>query len=288
VWSRVEFPDLNGWIEILCLAVIFYYLFFFLKGTRGAPVLTGLVLLFIGIIVLTRLIHLNALNWLLGRFSVYLAIAVLIIFQPEIRRALAKLGKQSAFGGFGNALSNETMVDQIVQAAGYLALRKIGALIAIEQAIGTRPVQETGIKLDSAVTPELLANVFSPHAPLHDGGVIIAGNRIVAARCMFPLSEQDEFSKALGTRHRAAMGLSDETDAVVVVVSEETGLISVSHEGRLIQNLDDDHLRHFLAGRLLRARKADYRWERLQRQARQVLRWVRQRLLLGDCSKQGG
>lgn len=282
MWSRVEFPDLNGWIEILCLAVIFYYLFVFLKGTRGAPVLTGLILLFIGIIVLTRLIHLNALNWLLGRFSVYLAIAVLIIFQPEIRRALAKLGKQSAFGGFGNAVANETLVDQIVQATGYLALRKIGALIAIEQAIGTRPVQETGIKLDSAVTPELLAGIFLPHAPLHDGGVIIAGNRIVAARCMFPLFEQDEFGKALGTRHRAAVGLSDETDAVVIVVSEETGMISVSHEGRLIQNMDENRLRRFLSGLLLHARKADYKWERFQRQARQVLPWVRHWLWRGD------
>ena len=272
MWSRVEFPGLNGWIEILCLAVIFYYLFFFLKGTRGAPVLTGLVLLFIGLIVLTRLIHLDALNWLLGRFSVYLAVAVLIIFQPEIRRALAELGKQHLFD---NAFNNENLVDQIVQATGYLALRKIGALIAIEQAIGTRPVQETGIKLDSAVTPELLAGIFAPYAPLHDGGVIIAGNRIVAARCMFPLSERDEFSKTLGTRHRAAVGLSDETDAVVVVVSEETGILSVSHEGRLIRNLDADHLRHFLSGLLLHARKSNYRWARFQRQAHQISRRFR-------------
>ncbi|MBU4366422.1 MAG: diadenylate cyclase CdaA [Kiritimatiellae bacterium] len=279
MWSRVEFPGLNGWIEILCLAVIFYYLFFFLKGTRGAPVLTGLVLLFIGLIVLTRLIHLDALNWLLGRFSVYLAVAVLIIFQPEIRRALAELGKQHLFD---NAFSNETLVDQIVQATGYLALRKIGALIAIEQAIGTRPVQETGIKLDSAVTPELLAGIFAPYAPLHDGGVIIVGNRMVAARCMFPLSEQDELGKALGTRHRAAVGLSDETDAVVIVVSEETGMISVSHDGRLIQNLDETHLRRFLSGLLLRARKTDYQEARLKRHAHQVLLWVRQRLWRGD------
>ena len=279
MWSQVEFPGLNGWIEILCLAVVLYYLFFFIKGTRGAPVLTGLVLLFIGLIVLTRLIHLDALNWLLGRFLVYLAVAVLIIFQPEIRRALAELGKQHLFG---NAFSNETLVDQIVQATGYLALRKIGALIAIEQAIGTRPVQETGVKLDSAVTPELLAGIFSPHAPLHDGGVIIAGNRMVAARCMFPLSEQDELGKALGTRHRAAVGLSDETDAVVIVVSEETGMISVSHDGRLIQNLDENHLRRFLSGLLLRAPKTDYRGARLKRHAHQVLLWVRHRLWRGD------
>lgn len=270
MWSRIEFPDLNGWIEILCLAVIFYYLFFFLKGTRGAPVLVGLVLLFIGLIVLTRLIHLDALSWLFSRFSVYLAVAVLIIFQPEIRRALAELGKQSSFGGFGAAISNETLVDQVVQAVGYLGRRKIGALIAIEQAIGTRPIQETGVKLDSAVTLELLASIFAPHAPLHDGGVIIAGNRIVAARCMFPLSEQDEFNKDLGTRHRAALGLSDETDAVLVVVSEETGMISVSHEGRLIQNLDENHLRNFLSGLLLRPRRKDQGWEHLKRRARRI------------------
>ncbi len=274
MWSRVEFPDINGWIEILCLAVIFYYLFFFLKGTRGAPVLTGLVLLFIGLIVLTRLIHLDALNWLLGRFSVYLAVAVLVIFQPEIRRALAELGKQHLFG---NSYNNETLVDHIVQATGYLALRKIGALIAIERAIGTRQVQETGIKLDSSVTPELLEGIFMPHAPLHDGGVIIAENRIVAARCMFPLSEQDEFGKELGTRHRAAVGLSDETDAVVIVVSEESGMISISHDGRLMQNLDENHLRHLLTGLLLHAAKADSIGAHLKRQAQQVWRWGRRR-----------
>lgn len=276
--SHVEFPDLNGWIEILCLAVIFYYLFFFLRGTRGAPVLIGLVLLFIGLIVLTRVIHLDTLNWLLGRVPIYLAVALLIIFQPEIRRVLAELGKQSALSGFGVILSNETLVDQIVLASGYMARRKIGALIAIEQTIGTRPIQETGIKLDSAVTPELLSGIFSPHGPLHDGGVIIAGNRIVAARCTFPLSQQDEFSKDLGTRHRAALGLSDETDAVVVVVSEETGSISASHEGRLIQNLDENQLRHFLAGLLLRRQKTDYAWESLQRFSRTLaLRLFRRR-----------
>lgn len=275
MWSRIEFPNLNGWIEILCLAVIFYYLFFFLKGTRGAPVLVGLILLFIGLIVLTRLIHLDALSWLFNRFSVYLAVAVLIIFQPEIRRALAEIGKQPAFGGFGSAVNGETIIDQIVRAVDYLAARKIGALIAIEQAIGTRPIQETGVKLDSNVTLELLATIFSPRTPLHDGGVVIVGNRIVAARCMFPLSEKDEFNKELGTRHRAALGLSDETDAVIVVVSEETGTISVSHEGRLIQNLDENHLRSFLSGLLLRAHKPEHGWEHFKHRARKVSSWVR-------------
>ncbi len=282
MWSRVDFPGLNGWVEILCLAVVFYYLFFFLKGTRGAPVLTGLVLLFIVLIMLTNLIHLDTLNWLLGRFSVYLAVAVLIIFQPEIRRALAELGKQHLFG---NAFNNVTLVDHVVQAVGYLAQGKIGALIAIEQAIGTRQIQETGIKLDCAVTPELLAGIFVPHAPLHDGGVIIAGNRIVAARCMFPLSEKNDLDHGLGTRHRAALGLSDETDAVVIAVSEETGMISVGHTGRLIRNFDENRLRHFLSGLLLHTSTKEHRSVSLTRHARRALLWVQRWPWWGDKLK---
>ena len=282
MWSRVEFPGLNGWIEIVCLAVIFYYLFFFLKGTRGAPVLTGLVLLFIALITLTNLIHLDALNWLLGRFSVYLAVAVLIIFQPEIRRALAELGKQHFFG---NAFNNATLVDHVAQAAGYLALYKIGALIAIEQAIGMRQIQETGVKLDCAVTPELLASIFMPHAPLHDGGVIIAGNRIVAARCMFPLSEKNDLVHGHGARHRAALGLSDETDAVVIVISEETGMISVGYDGRLIQDLDENHLRNLLSGLLLRVNAKEHWSVRFTRHARQGWLWVQRRPWRGNKSE---
>jgi len=245
------FPDLNGLIEVLCLTVMFYYVLFFFRGTRGAPVLAGFVLVFVVLIGVTRLFRLDALNWLLGRFSVYLAAAFLIIFQPEIRRALAELGKQHMFGG---RRARETLVDEIVQAVFLLASRRIGALIAVERAIGTRATQESGISVDSMVSAELLASVFFPYTPLHDGGVIIANNRIVAARCLFPLTQQTELSKSLGTRHRAAVGFSEETDAVVVVVSEERGMVSVAYEGRLLQNLDEHRLRRFLADILLKPR----------------------------------
>lgn len=241
-------PNFNGLVEILCLAVAFYYVFYFLQGTRGAPMMAGLILIFILLNAVTRFFHLEALIWLLERLSVYLAVALLIIFQPEIRRALAELGKQHFF----NSLAPEpSLVDQIVQAVNLLANRRIGALIAIEQSIGTRAIQETGVRMDSAVTPELLASLFYPHTPLHDGGVIISGDRIVAAKCIFPLSQQMDLSRLVGTRHRAAAGMSDETDAIVVVVSEESGFISVGHKGHLIQNLDDDQLRRFLSGILL-------------------------------------
>ncbi|MFC1454014.1 diadenylate cyclase CdaA [Verrucomicrobiota bacterium] len=243
-------PDFNGIVEILCLCAAFYYVFYFLQGTRGAPMMAGLITIFIILSASTRFFRLEALTWVLERFSVYLAVALLIIFQPEIRHALAEIGKRHFFV---NLSRSPSLVDQIVQAVNLLANRRIGALIAIEQSIGTRPIQETGVKMDSTVTPELLASIFYPHTPLHDGGVIISGNRIIAARCTFPLSQQPDLSKTVGTRHRAAAGMSDETNAIVVVVSEESGCISVSHKGHLIQNLDEDHLRLFLSGILLHA-----------------------------------
>lgn len=253
-------PDFNGLIEILCLAVAFYYVFYFLQGTRGAPMMAGLIMIFVILIAATRFFRLEALTWLLERLSVYLAVAVLVIFQPEIRHALTELGQQHILG---NLTVEPTLVDRIVQAVNLLANHRTGALIAIEQSIGTRTIQETGVKMDSAVTPELLAAIFYPHAPLHDGGVIIAGNRLVAARCTFPLAQQPELSRMVGTRHRAAAGMSDETDAIVVVVSEESGFISVGHKGHLIQNLDEDQLRRFLSGLLLHPRKRVNRWTRI-------------------------
>lgn len=260
--SRIPFPDINGLVEIICLAVVFYYIFLFFRGSRGAPTLTGFVFVFVVLIIITKLFHLDAINWLLQRFSVYLAVAFLVIFQPEIRRALAELGKQHFFG---SAVSDVTLVDHLLKAVSLLAKRRIGALIAIEQDIGTRTIQETGVKVDSAVTPELLASIFFPYTPLHDGGVIISESQIVAARCVFPLSQRAELSKTLGTRHRAAVGLTEETDAMVIVVSEETGMISFSHQGRLFQNLDEERLRRFLSGILLKTKKKKSIWLKLKK-----------------------
>jgi diadenylate cyclase len=258
---------MTAWISVMVqvavLACAFYYVFLFFRGTRGAQVLVGLAFLFIVTIGLTRLFNLDELNWLLSRFSVYLAVALLIIFQPEIRRALAELGKQPAFVV---AVDRKTVVDNIVVAVEQLADHRIGALIAIEREIGTRAIQETGIRLDTQVVPELLATIFFPHTPLHDGGVIISEGRIMAARCIFPLSQRTELHKQLGTRHRAAVGLSEETDAVIVVVSEETGTISVSYRGRLSRGLDGARLKRFLGALLIRGRGPESAWRRAQEQ----------------------
>ncbi len=257
-FQSAPLPAVGGLLEILVLSVVFYYIIQFLRGTRGAQVLLGFVTAVVVMLLLTRLFNLDTLNWLLQRLSVYLVIAFVIIFQPEIRRALAELGKQHVFA---TTLRERGVLDEIVQAVSRLAADKIGALIAIEREIGTRAVQETGTRMDSVVTAELLATIFFPHTPLHDGGVIIEGDRIRAAACVFPLSSRD--IGKIGTRHRAAVGISEETDAVVVVVSEETGAISLAYKGRLIRGLDEARLRRILSSVLLRAAKQKSRWQRL-------------------------
>jgi diadenylate cyclase len=211
---------------------------------------------------MTYLLNLSQLNWLLRRISVYIAAGFVIIFQPEIRRALAELGRQPVFS---NNTDRRSIIDNVVQAVTHLSDHKVGALIAIEREIGTRGVRESGIAIDAPVGPELLATIFYPHTPLHDGGVIIHAGRIMAASCVFPLSQRLDLHKNLGTRHRAAVGLSDDTDAVVIVVSEETGAISVSYRGRLSQGLDGERLRRFLNA-LLKGKQEDNVWRRMQEQ----------------------
>lgn len=259
-WPIIGFGSL---LQIFVLAVAYYYIFLFFRGTRGAQVLVGFALMLTILIGLTSLFNLDALNWLLRRLLVFLWVALLVVFQPEIRRALAELGKQPVF-----AVSRErrTVVDHIVQAVVMLAEHRIGALIAVEREIGTRAVQETGTRLDAPVVPELLASIFFPHTPLHDGGVIIRGNRIAAASCVFPLSHNMELHKQLGTRHRAAVGLSEETDAVVVTVSEETGTISVCYRGRLSRGLDRERLVRFLSALLIKGGQSESPWRRAREQ----------------------
>jgi diadenylate cyclase len=201
--DRILLPGFNGLLEMMLLAVVFYYILLFFQGTRGAQVLSGLAVLFIALLVLTHAFRFDTLNWLLQRFTVYLAVAFLIIFQPEIRRALAQLGRQHLFG---TAESDRSLVDTLVRGVTLMAEGKIGALIAVERGVGTLPIQETGTPMDSRVTPELLMTIFYPNTPLHDGGVIIREDRLVAAGCVFPLSQKPELSKSLGTRHRAAIG----------------------------------------------------------------------------------
>ncbi len=242
-------PSLNGLVEILVLAVLIYYVFLFFQGSRGAQVLSGFVILFLGLLGLTNALELDALNWLLQRFTVYIAVAFLIVFQPEIRRALAELGRRKMFAGAG---PDRTVVDALVDGVTRLADGKIGALVAIERQVGMAAVLDTGTLMDALVSPELLQTLFYPNTLLHDGGVVIRGGRIVAAGCVFPLSHKTELNKQLGTRHRAAIGLTEETDALVLVVSEETGAISMAYKGRLRRGLDREKLERFLESILLR------------------------------------
>jgi len=263
ILTRIQWPGVTGVLEILVLSVLFYYIILFFRGTRGAQVLTGFIVCLLFLMFVTQMLRLDTLNWLLKQLSVYLSIAFIVIFQPEIRRALAELGKQPVFTGSGKERS---LVDKLVQATLLLSEKKIGALIAIEREIGMRTYQETGAQLDSRLSSELLATIFFPHTPLHDGGVIIREDSIVAAGCVFPLTTREELSKSLGTRHRAAIGLTEETDALVIVVSEETGTISVAYRGRLSRGLDAERLRRLLQRILMRTEKKRPRIARVKKQ----------------------
>ncbi len=235
-------------VEIAILWFVFYMLLLFIKGTRALQVLKGIIIIVI-IFLVTKELQLQTINLILTKLFTISVIAFLIIFQPELRRGLARIGQFGIFSGQQQAL------DEIVKAALILSKKKIGALVAIEREIGLKPYIESGIKLDGQVTSELLCTIFTPHTPLHDGGVVVQGSIIAAAGCLFPLTQNPHVSSSLGTRHRAAMGLSEETDAVVVVVSEETGDVSISVGGRLTRHLDEKEFGRVL-GNIFRPKRS--------------------------------
>ena len=246
-------------VQILILALVLYYLFRLIRGTRSAQMMLGLGVVVLTLLGLTILFNLDVLAWLLGTLSVYVAVCLVVIFQPEIRRALAMLGGGTLLRGPPHRL---TVADQLVSTIVRLAAQRHGALIAIEREIALKSFIESGVPLDAPLAPELLQSIFFPHAPLHDGGAILSGDRILAARCVFPLAQRPEL-EGLGTRHRAAVGLSEETDAVVIVVSEETGSIGIAHDGRLFRDLTTDKLRHYLEALLPERRVRDIAWRRV-------------------------
>jgi diadenylate cyclase len=240
-------------LEIFILAVTIYYAFRFLRGTRGWPVVIGFVLVLLTLTLVTTLLDLKILRLLLGTFSAFFAIAVLVIFQPELRRMLAELGNLPIFA---SASEQRESIEVVIQTVERLADIRIGALIAIEQSIQLQEAVESGIRVDCDATPEMLETIFFPNNAIHDGGVIIKGDRIAYAACIFPLTQRLDLNKSLGTRHRAAIGLSEETDAVVVVVSEETGLISHAYKGQLVRGVTPEELRSFLTSVIVRPARA--------------------------------
>lgn len=231
-------------IDILLVAVIIYNLLLLIRGTRAVQVLVGLMLVG-ALYYLSRFARLPTLETLLGSLLIALPFAIIVLFQQEIRRALASFGSNPLFG-----LAKQDKVaagfQEISVAATSMSARKIGALIVIERLEGLRNYIENGIQLDAVLTFDLLMNIFAPDTPLHDGAAIVHDDRIAAAACFLPLSNNPELTKEFGTRHRAAIGITEETDAVAVVVSEETGTISVAHGGEMIRDLDDRTLQSTL------------------------------------------
>ena len=251
-------------VEILILAVSIYYVASFVRGTRGSAIFTGTLVLLLVLGLFSSILDLKVLRWLLGIFSPFFAVTVIVIFQPEIRHMLAQLGSLQLFY---NTHEQRENIEVIVQTVERLADVRIGALIAIEQSIQLQESAESGIPVDCVATPEMLETIFFPNNAIHDGGVIIKGDRIAYAACIFPLTRRQDLNKSLGTRHRAAIGLSEETDAVVVVVSEESGTISYSHKGELVRGLTVEGLRAFLSGLLLPPGKPRNWLDRLRAQA---------------------
>ncbi len=232
--------SLRDVIDIALVAYIIYRFLLLMRGTRGVQMTFGLVVLLL-FYWITRFYRLTAVQWLLSNILTYLVFAVIVLYQNEIRRGLAGIGKTSIWGH--QRRRSNTGFEEIILAATTLAPKKIGALIVIERDIGLRNYVESGIALDALLTYDLLVTVFSPNTPLHDGAVIVQRNRVVAAGCFLPLTLDPYLSKELGTRHRAAIGVTEETDAVAIIVSEETGTISMAIGGKITRDLDGASLR---------------------------------------------
>lgn len=234
-------------VEILILWYLYYLILLFIKGTRAFQVFKGLTIIFVILSIaaffITQKLGFFALNWLIERFFGIFVVVLIILFHPELRQGLARIGQSGAFSLSG--LEQHT-IEEIVNAASLLSKKKNGAIIAIERDATLRPYVESGISLDAQVTSELLCTIFMPNTPLHDGGAVIRAERVIAAGCLFPLTDNPYISKRLGTRHRATVGLTEETDAVAIVVSEETGAMSVAVDGKLTQDVDEEGLEKML------------------------------------------
>lgn len=237
-------PSLTDILQVLLLTCGIYYVLRFLRGTRAAQVLVGLASLLLLFFLITAVFQLDVINIVLRWVSLFLFFALLVVFHQEIRLALAILGRNT-YRRLTQGRMPETPTEEIVRVARMLADRRIGALIAIERTDGMDRWCETGIALDAVVSAELLVSVFTPPLPLHDGGVIIRGSRIRAAHCIFPINNELRLD-GMGTRHRAALTLSGDSDALILVVSEERGQVSVARDGNLMRNLSDRQVRRLL------------------------------------------
>ena len=246
VWEQLRFlrPGWGDLIEISLVSALFYRLLLLIHRTRAMQILLGIVLL-AGIYLVAQRLDLILIRTLLAYLFQYGSIAALVVFQPELRSALARLGRSRMFRAFSR-FEDGAVVDEVLRAVEHLARSRIGAIIAIEGEVALDEFATTGNNVDARVTAEMLSTIFTPRSPLHDGGVIIKGNHIMVAGAIFPLTQYSLRDRSLGTRHRAAIGLSEETDAVVIVVSEETSRVSVARQGRLDRDVNTERLREIL------------------------------------------
>ncbi len=240
-------------LDIVIVSIILYRILLIIKGTKAAQMLAGLGILLIASFF-SRYLQLYTIDWIIQSFWAQVVIVLIILFQPEIRRALAHMGESSFLQGFTSAEELKSL-EEIVRAAVGLANRKIGALIVIERDVSLKDYVEIGTPLDAKVTKELLLSIFHPTSPIHDGAVVIRGNRVVAAGCFLPITLGTDVSKSLGTRHRAGIGITEETDAVAIIVSEETGNISVAIHGKLETHIDMGALRDMLTDLFTESKK---------------------------------
>jgi len=250
-------PPIGWWdlVDILVVSVLIYEVLKLIRGTRAVQMALGggmLVALFYG----SRWEHLETVNWLIRNLVGYLVFAVIVLFQSDIRRALAHLGRAPFFRYFAKPESAEESIEELVVAASMLSSQRIGAIVALERQIGLRTYIEGGIPLDALLTYDLLLSIFQPSSPLHDGAVIVQDDRVAAAACFLPLTVNPKLSKELGSRHRAAIGLTEENDSVAIVISEESGIVSVVADGQIERGLDADGLRARLRSLVLQRRAA--------------------------------
>jgi diadenylate cyclase len=236
-------------IEWLLIGLVVYWVVRFLRGTRGARLLKGIAFVLISLYLIIRLaaskFNLDRIDLLYRQFLGFASIAIIVVFQPELRRALMRLGETRLFRGWSSQVNEE--IEQLVECANFCSRRKVGALIAIEREVGLGGIAESGTYLNANLSAALLNTIFWPNSPLHDLGVVVQNGRVMYAGVQFPLAESGELERELGSRHRAAVGISQESDAVVLVVSEETGDVSIAERGQLIRKLTPEGLRGLLS-----------------------------------------
>ena len=240
-----------AWIDILVLAVIIYQILLLIRGTRSVNILLAIAVLALCYLLTgPGLVQLNAVHSVLGNLLIYIPLVVIVLFQNQIRQALGHLGR-NPFREMMYKRFEERMIEEVTLAAASLGSKRIGALIVIERGMGLRTFYETGIELESLISYDLLMNIFIRRSPLHDGAVIIADRRIKAASCYLPLTTYTNLSRTYGTRHRAAIGITEESDALAIVVSEERGVVSLARDGKIIAPLDAQGLKRILNAELL-------------------------------------